>query len=226
MNKILQKFESLKDKKYKDYQKRHLPNIDENKILGVKIIEIRKIAKLLIKNSEYNNFIKNLPHQYLEEYLLHCMIISELKNYEYAIEKLEILLPFLDNWEVCDSIRPKSFKNKQKELFKKILKWIKSDHEYTVRVGIGMLMIFFLGEHFDINHLDIISNIKNKGYYVKMAIAWYVQNALTKHYHEVYNFLKEKKLDSWIQNKAIQKSKESFRITDKQKKDLEKLKIK
>lgn len=226
MENIVKKFKNLQIESYKNYQKKHLPNIKENKIIGVRINEIRNIAKTLIKNDKYEEFLNELPHTYLEEDLLHCMIISELKDYEYVSQKLEIFLPFLDNWETCDVIRPKSFKNQQKNLIQKIKKWLKSNHEYTIRFAVGMLMIFFVDEYFDKKHLYMLTEIKNKEYYVKMAIAWYIQKALTKHYDIVYEFLKERKLDKWIHNKAIQKSKESFCINDKQKKDLEILKYK
>ena len=59
-----------------------------------------------------------------------------------------------------------------------------------------------------------------------MMQAWYFATALAKQYDEILPFIEDRKLDPWTHNKAIQKSVESFRITDEQKQYLKKLKVK
>lgn len=55
-------------------------------------------------------------------------------------------------------------------------------------------------------------------------IAWYFATALAKQYDTVLPYLETKKLDDWTHNKAIQKSVESYRITQEQKAYLKTLK--
>jgi hypothetical protein len=58
-----------------------------------------------------------------------------------------------------------------------------------------------------------------------MMIAWYFATALAKQYETILPYLEEKRLADWTHNKAIQKSVESYRITDEQKAYLKTLKV-
>ena len=60
----------LQDIKYKSFQERLIPNIDKSVIIGIKIPVLRKLAKEMIKDESYIEFLDNLPHVYLEENLL------------------------------------------------------------------------------------------------------------------------------------------------------------
>ena len=58
-----------------------------------------------------------------------------------------------------------------------------------------------------------------------MAVAWAISICLIKFYKETVNYLKyNSNIDNWTYNKAIQKAIESYRITDKQKESLRKMK--
>ena len=59
-----------------------------------------------------------------------------------------------------------------------------------------------------------------------MMVAWYFATALAKQYDRVLPYLENRTLDPWTHNKAIQKAKESYRITPEQKACLTGLKIK
>ena len=114
--KIQKELFSLQDKEYMKFLSKLTPNVSEDTIIGVRIPEIRKLAKKLVKNNEYEDFLKKLPHKYYDENLLHGAIISESKNFENCIESLDSFLPFVDNWAVCDTISPKIFKKHKKRI--------------------------------------------------------------------------------------------------------------
>jgi hypothetical protein len=59
-----------------------------------------------------------------------------------------------------------------------------------------------------------------------MMIAWYFATALAKQYDKILPYIKEKRLDVWTHNKAIQKAVESYRISSEQKEYLKNLRIK
>lgn len=214
------------DKEYMKFLSKLTPNVSEDTIIGVRIPEIRKLAKKLVKNNEYEDFLKELPHKYYDENLLHGAIISENKDFENCIELLNSFLPFVDNWAVCDTISPKIFKKHKKELIEKIKEWSQSDKTYTCRFGVEMLMTHFLDEDFKKEYLEMVANIHSEEYYVKMVIAWFFATALTKQWDYAVIYLENNKLDVWVHNKTIQKARESLRILEDKKGYLKGLKRK
>ena len=217
---------SLQDKEYMKFSSKLTPNVPEDTIIGVRIPEIRKLAKKLVKNNEYEDFLKELPHKYYDENLLHGAIISESKNFENCIKLLDNFLPFIDNWAVCDTISPKIFKKHKKELIEKIKEWSQSDKTYTCRFGVEMLMTHFLDEDFKKEYLEMVANIHSEEYYVKMVVAWFFATALTKQWDYAVIYLENNRLDVWVHNKTIQKARESLRILEDKKGYLKGLKRK
>ena len=217
---------SLQDKEYMKFSSKLTPNVSEDTIIGVRIPEIRKLAKKLVKNNEYEDFLKELPHKYYDENLLHGAIISENKDFENCIELLDNFLPFVDNWAVCDTISPKIFKKNKKELIEKIKEWSQSDKTYTCRFGVEMLMTHFLDEDFKKEYLEMVANIHSEEYYVKMVIAWFFATALAKQWDYAVIYLENNRLDVWVHNKTIQKARESLRILEDKKGYLKGLKRK
>ena len=224
--KIQKELFSLQDKEYMKFLSKLTPNVSEDTIIGVRIPEIRKLAKKLVKNNEYEDFLKELPHKYYDENLLHGAIISENKDFENCIELLNSFLPFVDNWAVCDTISPKIFKKHKKELIEKIKEWSQSDKTYTCRFGVEMLMTHFLDEDFKKEYLEMVANIHSEEYYVKMVIAWFFATALTKQWDYAVIYLENNRLDVWVHNKTIQKARESLRILEDKKGYLKGLKRK
>ncbi len=67
----------------------------------------------VIKDGLANAFLKDLPHVFYDENILHSLLISEIKDYSECIRQVDVFLPYVDNWAVCDIIAPKVFKEKQ-----------------------------------------------------------------------------------------------------------------
>ena len=214
---ILDKLFDLKDETYAEFQSKLLPNIKREKIIGVRVPEMRKLAKEYFKNEESKIFLNDLPHEYYDENLLHGMLISEIKDYNECIKALDKFLPYVDNWAVCDTISPKVFKNNKEKLIEKIKDWMSSKETYVCRFGILMLMKHFLDGDFKTEYLEIPANIKSDEYYINMMIAWFFATALAKHWDETIAYIEKEKLDTWIHNKTIQKARESYRLTSSQK---------
>lgn len=214
------------DKKYREFQIKLVPNINHSVILGVRIPLLRKYAKKLIFDNNYIKFLSKIPHKYYDENNLHVLILSLIKNYNFVINEVNKFLPQIDNWMTCDILRPICFYKNKFDLIKNIKKWIKSKHIFTIRFGIEMLMLHFLDKEFKKEYFDIVTSIKNDNYYVKMMISWFFASALINHYDDVINILKNPKLDYFIKNKIIQKGLESFRINNKKKVFLKKLRCK
>ncbi len=208
---------SLADDKYKAFQSSLLPNIEKERIIGVRTPDIKKLAKELIKNNSYKEFISELPHFYYEENNLHAFIIMETKDFDACITEVNLFLPYIDNWATCDSLRPKVFCSNHSALLREIKRWISSEREYTVRYAIEMLMLHFLDDDFSLDFLEWVSQVNTEKYYVHMMVAWYFATALSKQWDHVLPYITQKKLDKTTHNKAIQKAIESRLISNERK---------
>ena len=222
---ILNELYKFKDIEYAELQNKLTPSLSGDKFIGVKVPILKKLTKLITED-EAKIFLNDLPHKYFEENMLHGLLISKIKDYETCINELEKFLPYVDNWAVCDTISPKILKKHTIELIQKVKEWSKSTKVYTCRFGIKILMNCFLDENFKNEYLEIPMHIHTDEYYIKMMIAWFYATALAKQWEDTIPYLKENKLDAWIHNKTIQKARESYRITDKQKEYLKTLKRK
>ena len=166
-----------------------------------------------------------LPHTYYDENILHALLVAEIKDYDTCVKEVERFLPHVDNWAVCDIFSPKVFKKNRDRLIKKIKEWTASDHPYTCRFGMEMLMMHFLDENFRPEYLEIPAAVHSEEYYVNMMIAWFYATALAKQWDAAVSYIEEKRLNPWTHNKTIQKARESYRITPEQKEYLKTLKV-
>ncbi len=217
---------NLQDKEYRDFQSKLIPDVDVSYFVGVRTPDLRKLAKLMSKRDDINEFLSDLPHELFDENQLHAFIISEIKDFDSCLAHVESFLPYVNNWATCDQMSPKVFKQHKAELLGLIDSWLASGETYTVRFAIKMLMEHFLAEDFKVEYAEKVATVTSDEYYVKMMVAWYFATALAKNYDEVVPFIENKRLEKWTHNKAIQKSVESYRITDDQKEYLKTFKIK
>ena len=217
---------SMQDLKYREFHSRLIPTVSKECIIGVRVPKLRQFAKEFKKSDESDMFLEHLPHKYYEENNLHGFLVEMIKDYDVAIEKIESFLPYIDNWATCDGMRPKILKEHTSELFEKVKEWIASEHVYTIRYGIGMLLSYYLDEEFKREHLEIVAGIQSEEYYVNMMIAWYFATALAKQYEATIPYIEERRLNVWVHNKTIQKAIESYRVHEARKEYLRTLKCK
>lgn len=216
----------MRDVDYAQFQGKLIPTVSSDRVIGVRTPALRAFAKDLYKDPDIDEFLCATPHQYFDEDQLHAFVISLEKDFDKCIALLEEFLPFIDNWATCDQLSPKCFKKEQKKLLSYIKVWIKSNHTYTVRFAIGMLMQHYLDDGFKTEYADMVAEVRSDEYYINMMIAWYFATALAKQYESIVPYIEERRLAVWVHNKAIQKSVESYRITAEQKEYLKTLKIK
>lgn len=214
---IEQKLKEMADPKYKEFHQKLMPTVDTEKVLGVRVPDLRSFAKEINKTDLKYDFLKNLPHTYYEEDNLHAFLIEMIKDYDAVIDELNRFLPFVDNWATCDMMSPKIFKKHKKELLDEIDVWINSGETYTIRYGIKCLMQHYLDEDFDVSLAQKVADIKSDEYYVNMMRAWYFATALSKQYDVAVKFLENHILDKWTHNKTISKAVESYCVTPENK---------
>ena len=213
----------LKDEEYRKFTLKLIPNIEENKVIGVRAPKLREIIKKELKNIESKEkYLNQLSEfKYFEEYNIYMYILEKENDLEKAIYRIKEILPFIDNWATCDISSPKVFKKYPKEVYRFAKECINSDKPYIKRYGIGLLLSNRLYDYTDL----VINSEDNDEYYVKMVKAWYLSMALVYNYEKTIKYFEEKKIDKWVHNKALQKAIESRQIDINVKEYLRKLKL-
>ena len=192
---------------------------------GVRLPELRKIAKLIAKEKRYDIFEEE--HNTFEELTIHAYAIGYLKeDIDVCLKYLKEFIPLVDNWSVSDSLcqNMKFAKENQKEVFEFLHSMKDSENEWEVRVIAVTLLSHFLNEKYIDEVIFIIKELKANTYMSKMGVAWLLATMMAKFPKKTIKLFEEKSLDKWIHNKAIQKSNESFRVDQDYKKQLKLLK--
>ena len=208
---------------YKAFMCPLMPTVNPDTVIGVRTPVLRRMAKELRGTAGGEALMDDLPHTYFEENQLHAFLIEQEKDFAAAIAAVDAFLPFVDNWATCDQLSPKAFKGQFAELLPHIRRWMADPSPYTCRFGMGMLMRYGLDGDFDPVFLSEVADpgiTEREHYYVRMMVAWFFATALAKQYETTLPYLTEQRLPLWVHNKAVQKARESYRVSEERKETL------
>lgn len=226
MDEIRKKIIELADLKYKEFHSSLCPKTDN--IIGVRVPVLRNYAKDLAKQ-DYRKYLNDIGNDYYEEIMLKGMIIG-LANMELEerLYYLKEFIPLIDNWAVCDVTCSglKFTKTAYPQMWEFLKHYIGSDQEFEIRFALVMLLNYYITQEYIDDVLIILNQIKHKGYYVKMAIAWTISMAYIKYPQKTMKFLNNNQLDNFTYNKALQKILESYRVTKQDKEIIRSMKRK
>jgi 3-methyladenine DNA glycosylase AlkD len=189
-------------------------------VLGVSIPAMRKIAK---KHFNERNDIMAFPNYYYEVKFVKLCIAAMLPYDEY-VGALDGCVDIIDNWSLCDSFNAKCIDGHKQDYLSYIDKYLAVDSEFYQRFALTNLLQHYVEEDSLNKIYDSVLKADTSYYYVHMAAAWLVAEVLAKFYQSGVNFLVQAKLDIKTHNKAIQKARESLRLSDEQKNFLKGLK--
>ena len=216
---------ALQDEDYRAFHSKLMPTVPAETVIGVRVPQLRRLARELAGTPEAEAFLHSLPHGYYEENNLHGFLLEVVHDYDTALAQVEAFLPYINNWATCDGFCPKIFARHKPELLGHVRQWMASGEVYTVRYGIGMLQRYYLDEAFRPEYLAWVAQVQSTEYYVNMMRAWFFATALAKQPVAVMPWLEAQKLDVWTHNKAIQKAIESYRIPSQTKAYLRTLRV-
>ena len=182
MTNFQQRLFALQDLSYRDFQAKLIPTVDPETVIGIRTPALRKLARELAKGEDVQSFLDGLPHQYYDENNLHAFLIEQCKDFDRTVALLDAFLPYVDNWATCDLCSPKVFAKHLPELLPHIMRWTASNHTYTIRFGLEMLMRYYLDGAFQPAYLELAASLRSEEYYVNMMIAWFFATALAKQY--------------------------------------------
>lgn len=217
---LLSRLFSLQDTQYRAFHARLLKN-DNIRLIGVRVPDLRKLAREL--KGEVDEILA-FPDGYYEVTFLKCLLVGNL-SFPAFCERVEKVVPLLDNWATCDSFKAPCIQGKEEAFLPYVLRFLASEREFTVRYGLVTLLTYYQKEEYLSLIFESVKNCNHGKYYVMMASAWLIAEVLVRFFEEGVRFLREESLPANVHNRAIQKACESFRLSKEQKNTLRMLKI-
>ena len=222
---FLEELKSFAEPQYATFHKRLLKN-DKISVLGVRVPQLRKIAKKYITCVDE---LLNFSDEYYEVTFIKLTAVSYLK-WDNFIKYVDKCVPLIDNWATCDCFTPKCIAKHQDEFLPYIYTYLNEDKEFCQRFALTTFLHYYVQEKYLGKIMDAVQETDTeKYYYVHMAAAWLIAEIAVKFYDETVIFLKSNLsgnfIDKKTHNKAIQKACESFRLTTEQKTYLKGLKL-
>lgn len=216
---------NIKELKYKEFHSKLC--FTKYEILGIRVPILKKIAKEISK-SNYQDFLKYCQSTYYEEVFIEGLIISYIKEESIFLDYFYKYISKIDNWGICDtfcnslkivSTNPSKYFNICKELSL-------SNDEFTSRVGLIIILNYFIKEEYLKDIFNILDSINSNKYYINMAQAWLICELYIRYPQHTIEYIKNNKLNNFTHNKSISKIRESFRVTKEDKEYLNTLKRK
>ncbi len=211
---------SLQDKEFALFQTR-IVNSKNQKIIGVRTPVLRRLVQ---KYKEEYQTLLTFPDEYYEVTFLKLNAVA-LLPYEDFLPLVKICVKSIDNWAICDTFKARCIQKNKENFLPYIREFLKGD-EFEQRYALVTLLSFYMEEKYLPLVFESIENSDRKPYYTYMAAAWLLAEVLVKYYEAGVQFLQKNRLDIRTHNKAIQKARESFRLTIEQKQTLNALKRK
>jgi len=193
--------------------------------LGISFPNLKSFANEIFKDNPLE-FLDSNDFSVYELEILHTYVIGKLKDFNLAFKYFKDYAPLVKEWSTVDSLCQKFViaKKHRDEVMQLLIKYSTSKDEYLQRIVAVMLLSHYLEDEYIDQVFEILSKLNHQGYFTKMAVAWALATVMTYYPKECLFYMKTSKLDKWTHNKAIQKMKESFRISDDYKFKLEGLK--
>ena len=223
----LAELSAMKDEKYRVFNER-IVNVPSGTSIGVRTPMLRDYAKKFVKREDFSfDELFTWPNDFYEIRLLKCLCVGYAKvPFAEKEELIEKCLPVIDGWGVCDLFCAtlKEVEKHREEFLPNIERYIAMGTEFSQRFGYILLLGCYMEEEYLPVIFRLLGEAKTECYYTYMGAAWLLAEVLVKFYGEGVRYLKEGALDGRTKNKAIQKARESFRLTDEQKNYLKSLK--
>lgn len=224
---ILADLNAKKDEKFRVFSER-IMNIQPDSSVGVKIPLLRAYARGEVKDETFDlEELFSFPDDVFEIKLLKCLCIGYIKMpFVKRVEWIRRAVQMIDGWAVCDLFCStlKEVKKHRAEFLSEIERYVEEGKEYTQRFGYVMLLGCYMEPEYLPVIFSLLSKAETKYYYTHMGAAWLIAEVLVKFYEEGVEYLKTCPLDKKTYNKAIQKARESFRLTEEQKNLLKSMK--
>ena len=218
---------ALQDLQYQKFHSSLLPGVEN--IIGVRMPLLRKLAKEILRG-DWRSYLDSSvaePNTYYEDNILQALLIGTSKiSLQERHTYIKAFVPKINNWAVCDLFCStlKEVQRYPQEYWQMLMPYFNSTNAYDLRFASVMLLNHFTCDEFAEEALKLLEAIKHEDYYVKMGVAWAISIFYIKQPKLTLSLLKQNNLDNFTHNKAIQKIRESFRVSNEEKEMLNRFK--
>ena len=218
---------ALQDLQYQKFHSSLLPGVEN--IIGVRMPLLRKLAKEILRG-DWRSYLDSsvaVPNTYYEDNILQALLIGTSKiSLQERHTYIKAFVPKINNWAVCDLFCStlKEVQRYPQEYWQMLMPYFNSTNAYDLRFASVMLLNHFTSDEFAEEALKLLEAIKHEDYYVKMGVAWAISIFYIKQPKLTLSLLKQNNLDNFTHNKAIQKIRESFRVSNEEKEMLNRFK--
>ena len=213
---FMEYLKSISEKEYKEFSSKI--TFTKYEILGIRLPKLRRIAKEISKG-DYLSFLKVSENTYYEEVMLKLLVMANIKDINELMLYFDNAVNLIDNWALCDTFcNSLKIVKKNKDYFlTKIDELMKSKQTYHIRVGLILLLCFYVEEEYLELILKYLDNIKSDEYYVNMGEAWLICEIFIKYENIGLKYLEHNKLNKFTINKSISKIRDSYRVSKEMK---------
>lgn len=217
----------LEDVDYRSFQINLVPGVE--KLIGIRTPKMREIAKQ-IAAGDFESFLQQSDAHcregnfYYEQAVVEGMVIGyccgkKIKDILQIKVYISNFAPKIDNWATCDIFCAgiKVIGKHPQEFWDFLLAYVENGEQFKVRMGIVLLMNYYLKDEYIDAVLLKCDQVKMDDYYVNMAIAWLISTAYVKFKEKTLHYLQENNLSKITYNKALQKIIESNRVSAEEK---------
>ncbi len=213
---LIRRLEALASPDYRAFSEGLIPGA-ENTSLGVRFPQMRSIARE-IRKGDWRGFLESSRDATLFELKsLHGIVLGSAKcDIEEKIRLADAFLPYVDNWSVCDTLCS-SFKPRADErgpLFDFVEACAASPAEFRKRFGLVMMMDYYRDDPYAERVMAAYRRFRHEGYYARMGAAWGLATLFLFQRDRVLEILRDGVLDDFTHGKAIQKIRESYRVSE------------
>jgi len=200
--------------------------VNRKPYIGISYPRLKEIAKEISKINAIE-FLRTNDFSVYELEILQTYIIGDLKDISISLQYFDEFVPLAKEWSVVDSLCQKfTIARKHPEIVLEYLRLYKKiDDEYMQRIVAVMILSHFVNDNYIHQSIQILLELKNEGYFCKMAVAWAFATIMTKYPELCFDVLRKNLLDRWTHNKAIQKMLESLRVSEENKIALKEMKL-
>ncbi len=185
-----------------------------------------------------------------EEHMLQGIVAGSARmSKEERVRHLDAWVVQILSWADCDcSVSSMKFMKKDQDFwYAYTTGWIAKAggngtkqlqvQPFAVRFAVVALMQYYINDEYIDRVLEIFSSPcgyeasgslqspDEEVYYIKMAQAWALSVCFVKYRDRTLHLFEKKSMDGWVQNKAIQKCRESYRVSQEDKELLKTLKF-
>lgn len=203
---------SLSDSEYKKFNSKII--FTNFEMLGIRMPILRNIAKDIFKG-DYKAFLNISGTNYYEEVMITLLVIASLKSIDELMLYWDKAVDLIDNWALCDSFCGSlKIVDNNKDLFLDVIdKLVNTNSTYHIRVGLVLLLNYYVKEEYLNLIFKYLDNINSDEYYVNMAESWLLCEVFIKFQDNGLKYLENNKLNNFTINKAISKIRDSYRVS-------------